>query len=104
MQELVFASAEELAPLLKERKVSPVELTRAFLDRIAALDGDLRAYITVTADRALVDARRAEAELASGAWRGPLHGVPMAYKDIIDVAGAPMTAGSRVLKGHIAGQ
>ena len=102
MTDLVFASAAELSPLLKGRKISPVELVEAHLDRIAVLNDTLKAYIHVSADEALRDARKAEAELAHGLWRGPLHGIPLAYKDIIDVAGLPTTAASRVLEGRVA--
>jgi aspartyl-tRNA(Asn)/glutamyl-tRNA(Gln) amidotransferase subunit A len=102
MTDLVFASAAELSPLLKGRQISPVELVEAHLDRIAALDATLKAYIHLDAGGALRLARQAEAELAKGLWRGPLHGIPVAHKDIIDVAGLPTTAASRVLEGQIA--
>jgi aspartyl-tRNA(Asn)/glutamyl-tRNA(Gln) amidotransferase subunit A len=99
--ELVFASAAELGPLLKARKVSPVELVQMHLDRIADLNDALRAYICIDADTALAAAQAAERELSAGIWRGPLHGIPVAYKDIIDVAGVPTTAASKVLSGFV---
>jgi aspartyl-tRNA(Asn)/glutamyl-tRNA(Gln) amidotransferase subunit A len=82
-------------------KTSSVEATEAYLRRIERHDGVLKAYITVMADRALAQARAADAELRGGARRGPLHGVPLALKDLIAVAGVRMTAGSRVLADHV---
>jgi aspartyl-tRNA(Asn)/glutamyl-tRNA(Gln) amidotransferase subunit A len=69
--------------------LSPLELTRAVLDRIQDVDGKLHAYIQVRADGALQEARTAEAEILSGRWRGPMHGIPVAVKDQLDIAGAP---------------
>ena len=90
-----------LSEAIQAGKVSSEEATRAYLQRIDRHDGVLRAYITVMADRALAAARAADAELRSGARRGPLHGVPVALKDLIAVAGVRMTAGSRVLAEHV---
>jgi aspartyl-tRNA(Asn)/glutamyl-tRNA(Gln) amidotransferase subunit A len=89
-------SLREAAELIERREISPVELTRACLDRIAAGNDELRAFITVTADRALADAARAEGNIAAGQYRGPLHGIPVSIKDLVDVAGTPTTSGSRV--------
>src|SRR5262249_62133821 len=75
--------------LIKNRKLSPIELTRAVLDRIRAVDGKLYAYINLMAERAMADARSAEAEIQQGKWRGPMHGIPVAVKDQLDVDGAP---------------
>jgi aspartyl-tRNA(Asn)/glutamyl-tRNA(Gln) amidotransferase subunit A len=80
---------------------SSVQATEAYLGRIERHDGVLKAYITVMADAALAQARAADAELRRGARRGPLHGVPVALKDLIAVAGVRMTAGSRVLADHV---
>ena len=80
------------------RGLSPVELTRACLERIGRLDPELNAFITVTADLALEQARAAEAEINAGGWRGPLHGIPIALKDLIDVAGVEHV-GALTLKG-----
>ena len=90
------ASLAEAAGLIERRALSPVDLTRACLDRIAAADADLRAFITVTADRALADAARAEQEIAAGRYRGALHGIPVSLKDLVDLAGTPTTSGSAV--------
>ena len=86
---------------LATRQLSSVEATEGYLERIAAHDSVLRSYITVTADMALAQAKDADAELARGRRRGPLHGVPIALKDLIAVAGVKMTAGSRVLGAHV---
>jgi aspartyl-tRNA(Asn)/glutamyl-tRNA(Gln) amidotransferase subunit A len=87
--------------LLRRRAVSPVELTLACLARIERLNPTLNAFITVTAEQALQQAREAEAEIQRGRWRGPLHGVPLALKDLIDTAGIPTTAASAVFKDRI---
>ena len=85
-----------------ERKLSSLELTRACLDRIAKLDSQLNAFITVTEELASQQASQADAEISSGHWRGPLHGIPVALKDLIDVAGVKTTAGSHQFRDRIA--
>lgn len=92
----------EAAPLLAGRRLSPVALAQACLDRIQRLNGRLKAFISVQAEEALAEARRAEAEIQAGLYRGPLHGVPVAIKDNVAVAGRPMTAGSKILADHVA--
>jgi aspartyl-tRNA(Asn)/glutamyl-tRNA(Gln) amidotransferase subunit A len=94
--ELVFKSARELGPLIKSRKLSPVEVVTAFLDRSEALNSRLNAYITITREQALKAARAAEKEIMSGSYRGPLHGVPYAPKDILATKGLRTTNGSKV--------
>ena len=84
---LHFLTIAEAAPLIEKRELSPVTLTEAFLARIEELNPKLDAFITVTAERALDDARRAEREIAAGGYKGPLHGIPIALKDIYDTAG-----------------
>lgn len=84
----------EMAALIRSREVSPVTATRAILDRIAALDGGLRSYVQVTAEAALAAAGRAAAEHAAGTYRGPLHGVPVAVKDLFWTKGVPTAAGT----------
>ena len=91
-----FLSISELAELIRTRAVSPVEVTEHMLKRIEEVDSRYRSYVTVTADRARRQAADAEAEIARGAWRGPLHGVPLALKDIVFTDHAPTTAGSIV--------
>lgn len=83
------------------REISSVQATEAYLGRIAEHDSVLRSYITVTADMALAQAKEADGEIARGRRRGPLHGVPIALKDLIAVAGVKMTSGSRVLADHV---
>jgi aspartyl-tRNA(Asn)/glutamyl-tRNA(Gln) amidotransferase subunit A len=91
----------EASELLRKREVSPVELTTQCLAQIEKLNPILNAFITVTADLALEQARRAEDEIRRGHWRGPLHGIPLALKDIIDTAGVRTTAASAVFKDRI---
>ena len=86
---LYYLSIHEAQQLIKDRKLSPVELTRAVLDRISAVDGLLHAYVNLMADTAMAEARAAESEIARGHWRGPMHGIPIAVKDQLDVQGAP---------------
>ncbi|MFD7296892.1 amidase [Streptomyces sp. NPDC059897] len=93
-------SLSEAADAIGERRLSPVELADSVLSRIAETEPGLGAYVTVTADRARDAARAAEREIAAGHRRGPLHGIPMGLKDMIDVAGLPTTASSRVRAGH----
>jgi aspartyl-tRNA(Asn)/glutamyl-tRNA(Gln) amidotransferase subunit A len=100
MSDLAFITIADASRLIRARKLSPVELTKALLARIAALDGIYHAYIAVTAEVALAQAEAAEAEIAAGAWRGPMHGVPYALKDIFDVAGTPTTCHSKLRINH----
>ena len=94
-------SLTDVAALVRSKKVSPVELTRACLSRIERLNPSLNAFITVTDVTALAQARTAEAEIARGKWRGPLHGIPIALKDNVDTAGVRTTAASNVLSGRV---
>ncbi|MFJ1705910.1 amidase [Kitasatospora sp. NPDC088346] len=97
LPDLTLAQA---ADAVRARRVSPVELVDAVLERIEQSEPLLNAYATVTAEQARRQAREAEREAAAGQFRGPLHGVPMALKDLIDAAGTPTGAGSRVRAGH----
>jgi len=94
-------SIAELAPRLRTREISPVEITTQSLRRIEKLNPALNAFITVMAESALADARAAEDELVRGQWRGPLHGIPVALKDLIDTSGTPTTAASAAFKDRI---
>jgi aspartyl-tRNA(Asn)/glutamyl-tRNA(Gln) amidotransferase subunit A len=91
----------QAAPLIRSRDLSPTEMVRSYLERIAELDPELNAFITVTEEQALNHALRLEQELASGQWRGPLHGIPIALKDNIDTAGVKTTAASGVYLDRI---
>ena len=93
---LYHLTIREAAGLLKSGQLSPVELTQAFLDRIEATDDRLHSYIIVLKEQALDDARLAEAEIRRGDYKGPLHGIPFALKDLYDTAGVTTTAGSKV--------
>ena len=101
--DLAFASIEDVARLFRKRKLSPVELTRLMLSRIVQCDPQLNSYITVTAELALAQAKKAEAELfappSGKAYRdrGPLHGIPISLKDNISTKDVRTTAGSRIL-------
>ncbi|MBI3974498.1 MAG: amidase [Chloroflexi bacterium] len=99
--DLCALSVAELAARIRRREVSPVEATRAVLDRIESHDGSLHTFITVTAEQALEDARRAEREIAAGSYRGPLHGVPVAAKDLYQTAGVRTTCGSAILRDWV---
>ena len=101
INDLAYLSITEAAVLLRRRRASPVELTQSCLARIAHLNPVLNAFITVTGEEALSQARIAEAEIRKGNWRGPLHGVPIALKDLIDTAGVRTTAGSALLKDRV---
>ena len=91
----------DLAPRLRRKEVSPLELTRTCLDRIEKLNPTLNAFITVTAESALAEARTAEKEISRAGWRGPLHGIPVALKDLIDTAGTRTTAASALFQDRI---
>ncbi|MFH9862543.1 amidase [Streptomyces sp. NPDC017202] len=95
-------SLTEASRAVRARELSPVELTESVLARIAAVEGRLGAYVTVAADAALAAAVRAEREISGSGPRGPLHGIPMALKDLIDAEGMPTTASSHVRAGHVA--
>ena len=99
--EIIFKSATELAPLIKARKLSPVELVQAFLDRIESVNPKVNAFITVTGEHALKEARKAEREIAAGRYRGPLHGIPYAAKDMLATKGIRTTNGSKVTSNWI---
>src|SRR5882762_3200146 len=88
-------TVETLSRAMAARKISPVEATRACLDRIERLDGRIHAFITVDAEGALAAAHALEGELAAGRSRGPLHGVPLAYKDLCHVPGLPTSCGTK---------
>ena len=94
-------SIQQASELLRQGSISPVELTTECLARIEKLNPRLNAFITVTADSALAQARQAEGEIQRGDWRGPLHGIPLALKDLIDTEGVRTTAASSLFKDRI---
>jgi len=91
----------EAAQLVQAKKVSPVELTKECLGRLEKLNPKLNAFITVTAESALAEARAAEAEIQRGRWKGPLHGIPIALKDLVDTAGVRTTAASGLFQSRV---
>ena len=91
---LTDASAWELAALVRDRQLSPVELTAHFLERIQAREGDLNAFVNVVPDYAMTEAHRAEAAVLAGEELGPLHGVPIAIKDLSATKGITTTYGT----------
>jgi Asp-tRNA(Asn)/Glu-tRNA(Gln) amidotransferase A subunit family amidase len=91
----------EASELIRHRKISPVELTRECLHTIDQLNPSLNAFITVTAESALREAEQAEEEIRGGHWRGPLHGIPIGLKDLIDTAGVRTTAASAVFSNRV---
>jgi aspartyl-tRNA(Asn)/glutamyl-tRNA(Gln) amidotransferase subunit A len=96
-----LTTISELAQRLRRSEVSAVEITQEYLGRIERLNPALNAFITIMSESALAEARRAEAEILRGEWRGPLHGVPVALKDLIDSAGARTTAASALYKDRV---
>src|SRR5262249_23322767 len=99
--ELCFTSAVDLAAAIRARQVSPVEVTTAVLERIEKINPVINAYCTVVADRALDEARRAEAARAKGEPLGPLHGVPISFKDLTSTAGIRTTFGSKAFEHNV---
>jgi aspartyl-tRNA(Asn)/glutamyl-tRNA(Gln) amidotransferase subunit A len=94
--ERAFLTIAEASRLIKQQKLSPVELTTALIRRAELLDPQLNAYLLLTAERALDQARQAETEIAAGNYRGPMHGIPFALKDIYSTAGIRTTGHSRI--------
>ncbi|HUX86688.1 MAG TPA: amidase, partial [Chloroflexota bacterium] len=96
-EDMAFATISELAPLIHRREVSSVELTQLMLERIHRINPLLNAFITVTGEQAVRAAEAADREIATGHYRGPLHGIPMSLKDLYGTVGVPTTGGSRIL-------
>ncbi|WP_159995159.1 amidase [Roseomonas sp. 18066] len=99
--ELHFHSIAALSRLIRTRQLSPVELTRACIARVKALDGQLDSFILLLEAAALAEAQQAEAEIAAGKWRGPLHGIPIGLKDIYNTAGIATTGHSALFRDHV---
>jgi Asp-tRNA(Asn)/Glu-tRNA(Gln) amidotransferase A subunit family amidase len=87
----------EIAPLIRKKQISPLELTRRYLDRIKTLNPVLNAYLAMTEEGASAAAKKAEREISKGNYRGPLHGIPFSIKDNIAIKGVTTTAGSKIL-------
>jgi aspartyl-tRNA(Asn)/glutamyl-tRNA(Gln) amidotransferase subunit A len=100
--ELCFLSAAELASLIHKRAVSPVAIVEALLAHFETCNDTLRAYLHSDGEGAVAAARAAEIDIAAGHSRGPIHGIPVAYKDIYDVRGMPTTAAWKVMSGYVA--
>jgi len=102
--DIAFASLPQLAHWIETRKLTSERLTRIYLDRIERFDSKLRCVITVTRDLALAQAKQADLEIASGKYRGPLHGIPWGGKDLVDTAGIPTTYGAEPYRNRVPAQ
>ena len=98
---LHYLTIESASELIAKKDLSPVELTEALLARIADVDGALGAYVTSMADEAMAMAKIAESEIAVGNYKGPLHGIPVAFKDLFDTKGVRTTASSKVMEHYV---
>ena len=98
---MIDISIADASDLLRRKEISPVDLTTACLARIEQLNPTINAFITVMHDSALDQARAAEDEIRAGKWRGPLHGIPIGLKDLIDTAGVKTTCGSALFKDRV---
>jgi Asp-tRNA(Asn)/Glu-tRNA(Gln) amidotransferase A subunit family amidase len=99
--DIAFAPVTQLSRWIETRKLSSERLTRIYLDRLARFDPKLRCVITLTRDLALAQAKRADAEIGAGKYRGPLHGIPCGVKDLLDTAGIPTTYGAEPFRNRI---
>jgi aspartyl-tRNA(Asn)/glutamyl-tRNA(Gln) amidotransferase subunit A len=100
-EEVLSFDVAALSEKIRSRQISPVELAEVYLDRIEQTDGQLRAYITVTAERARAAAKAAENEITRGLWRGPFHGIPVALKDLCYTKGILTTGGSKIFANFV---
>ena len=98
---LHYSSLADVARLIAARKLESIDLTQQLLDRIAAVDGRLQSYVTIMTDRAIASAGRADAEIRAGRYRGPLHGMPIAVKDLCNTRGVRTMAGTKVLADFV---
>ena len=99
--ELTSLNISEAATLLKQKEISPVELTQAHLERIHRMDRQMNSFLTLTPELALQQARQAESEIQHGQYKGPLHGIPLAFKDLYETRGIRTTAGSTFFAEYI---
>jgi amidase len=100
-EDVAYLSLLEVSDRIRRRELTSQAVTDALLTRISAHDGRLHSFALILADRAREQARQADLEIAAGQWRGPLHGVPVAVKDLLDVAGVPTAAGTEILKNSV---
>jgi Asp-tRNA(Asn)/Glu-tRNA(Gln) amidotransferase A subunit family amidase len=98
---IAYAPVTRLSRWVEDRRITSERLTRIYLDRIERLDGKLRSVITQTRDLAMSQARRADAEIAAGRYRGPLHGIPFGVKDLLDTEGIPTTWGAEPFRNRV---
>ncbi|MBO94214.1 MAG: amidase, partial [Opitutales bacterium] len=100
-EEIAFLPVHRLSALIRDRHLSPIDLTEIYLDRIKRFDPVLLCAVTILEGRAREEAQQAEIDLQAGNWRGPLHGIPYGIKDLFSVAGAPTTWGSEDFQDQI---
>ena len=100
-RDLCTLTIAELGPLLQRRELSAVQVTRAYLERIQRIDPVVNSFITVAGERALAEAEAADRAISAGEYRGPLHGVPLAIKDLFCTQGLRTTAGSKILMHYV---
>lgn len=104
LDDIAYYSVSELSTLIRQRKITSVELTKFFLDRLKRFDPELHCVITLTEDRAMRQAQQADQEIAAGQYRGLLHGIPYGAKDLFAVAGYPTTWGAMPFKDQVINQ
>ena len=100
-EDIAFSSVTKLSRWIETRKLTSERLTQIYLKRLEHFDPQLRCVITLTRDSAIVQARKADAEIAAGKYRGPLHGIPWGAKDLVDTAGVPTTYGAEPYRNRI---
>src|SRR6185295_8633738 len=99
--DIAYAPVHQLSRWIETKRLTSERLTNIYLDRIQRFDGRLRSIITLTRDAALAQAKQADAEIAAGKYRGPLHGIPYGVKDLLDTAGIPTTYGAEPFRNRI---
>src|SRR6185436_8964889 len=99
--DIAFAPVTQLSRWIESRKLTAERLTNIYLDRIDRLDGTIRSIITLTKDHALARAKQADAEIAAGKYRGPLHGIPYGVKDLLDTKDIPTTYGAEPFRNRV---
>ena len=99
--QLHYLSISELSKLIETKVISPVEVTKLLLSRITAIDPELKSYATVMVDEAMIEAEKAEEDIMKGKYRGPLHGVPIAIKDLCFTKGVRTMGGTAVLENFV---